>query len=503
MTVRTRSLSTVVLAATCAVLAACGSQIPPSKFYAAQGFLGGATQSAANNGTGGGTNNNTNGGGTVIGPTGTATGTATAGPGGTLATGAAGGPTTSAAGGGGTGGGGTTTGAGAGAAAGDTLGSCAGFTNGTGITSSAITLANVADVSGPVPGLFAGAQQAMKAYVAYFNSTVPNGICGRKLALNLLDSQTSSTGDQQAATTACGSSFAMVGSMGAFDDGGAQTVGQCGIPDLRSAATEQARINVPNVFGAMSLNAAYIPTEPAKYYESAFPGTTDHAAMLWLAAGAAQLNGTNEMKGFTQAGMHFVYSAGIDVTAFNYATYVAGMQQAGVKWVEFVGAIQYAVRLAQAMQQQNFHPIFVLDPEFYDPSFVQSGGSAVNGVHIWVNQVPFEEVGSNPEMQKYELWLQRTNPGAKPNYFGLFSWAAGALFVKEALALGGQLTRANLIAKLKAVDNFTGNGLFGPQHVGAKETGSCYGFIKLNGTTWVREAPASGQFTCGTVVKVS
>jgi ABC-type branched-subunit amino acid transport system substrate-binding protein len=199
--------------------------------------------------------------------------------------------------------------------------------------------------------------------------------------------------------------------------------------------------------------------------------------------------------------MKFVYSAGIDVTNFNYATYVSAMQHAGVKWVEFVGAIQYAVRLAQAMQQQNFHPEFVLDPEFYDPAFVQQGGSAVNGVHIWANQLPFEQVGQSPEMQTYETWLQRVSPGATPNYFGLFAWAAGRLFVQEALALGGNLTRANLVQALRGVDNYTGNGLFGPQHVGAKITASCYGFITLQNGKWVREN-TGGNFLCGSVVKV-
>jgi hypothetical protein len=104
-------------------------------------------------------------------------------------------------------------------------------------------------------------------------------------------------------------------------------------------------------------------------------------------------------------------------------------------------------------------------------------------------------------MQTYETWLQRTSPGALPNYFGLFAWAAGRLFVQQALALGGKLSRANLVNSLRGVDNYTGNGLFGPQHVGAKITGSCYGFITLQNGKWVREN-TGGNFLCGSVVKV-
>jgi hypothetical protein len=336
--------------------------------------------------------------------------------------------------------------------------------------------------------------------VAYFNSS--SSICGRKLALQALDSQTSSSGDQQASTSACSGAFAMVGSMGAFDDGGAQTVTNCGIPDLRTAATEQARINSPVVFGAQSLNASYVPTSPADYYKKAFPGVQDKAAFLYLNAGAASLNAHDEIKGWEARGFHFVYTAGIDVSAFNYTTYVSAMQAKGVKYVQFVGAYQYAVRLAQAIQSQSsFRPVFVLDPVAYDPGYVKSGGSAVEGTHIWINSRTFEEANSIPEMQTYLSWLSRVAPGAAPNYFGIFAWSAGKLFTQEAIKLGGKLTRASMIAALKGVDNWTGNGMFGPQHVAKKVTGSCYGFITLKGGKWVREGPA--PFSCGTVTKVA
>ena len=57
------------------------------------------------------------------------------------------------------------------------------------------------------------------------------------------------------------------------------------------------------------------------------------------------------------------------------------------------------------------------------------------------------------------------------------------------IKLGGKLTRQSLLNALKGVDNYTGNGLFGPQHVGAKMTGGCYGFITLKNGKWVREGP--------------
>jgi len=494
MTIRKRSGWAAVLALACAVLLACGSQVTPKSFLSAQCKVQGVCG-----------NNNAGGGGQVIVPIGgsTQTGGGSSQPtnigGATFTKGGSNGQSGSVGTGANASGGGKVGGTQGIGLGGITAGSCAGFKNTTGINSSTITLSNVADVSGPVAGLFAGAQQAMKAFVAYFNSQC--GICGRKLAVNLLDSQTSETGDQQATTTACGNSFAMVGSMGAFDGGGTSEVTHCGIPDLRAAVTESSRLNSPDVFAAQSLNAAYEPEAPADYYKSAFGNDViTHAAFVYLNAGAASFNGQQEIKAWTARGFKFVYTSGIPVTEINYTSYVSQMQSKGVKYVQYVGAYQEAVLLAKAMASQGFKAQLVFDPEVYDPGFVQSGGSAVNGAHVWINSAVFEEAGSNPEMQLYERWLNITSPGKSPNYFGLFAWAAGELFATEAIKLGAKLTRASMITALKGVDNFTGNGLFGPQHVGPRMTGGCYGFITLQSGKWVREGPK--PYSCKGLVHV-
>ena len=50
--------------------------------------------------------------------------------------------------------------------------SCEGFDNDqTGVTADTINLVNVADISGPVPGIFESAQQGARAFLEYFNST--------------------------------------------------------------------------------------------------------------------------------------------------------------------------------------------------------------------------------------------------------------------------------------------------------------------------------------------
>ena len=377
-------------------------------------------------------------------------------------------------------------------------GPCDGFKNQTGITDDKIVIANAADISGPVPGLFESAQQATKAYVAFFNAT--SDICGRKLELMELDSRTDAGADQQAYAKACESAFAAVGSMSAFDSGGAPTAAKCGLPDLRSANVSSERQACASCFGVQSANPTTFQNAVPDHIKKNYPKAAANAAYVWINAGVGPLNAQNQARAMERRGMRFVYKQGIDVSEFNYAPYVQEMKEEGVEYVQFLGAYQQAVRLAQAMQQQSFKPeAFVLDPTGYDPRYVESGGSAVEGTRIFINIAMFEEAGSNPEMANYQRWLQQVKPGATPTFFGAFSWSATRLFVEQAIALGGRLSRETLVERVRGVDNWTSNGLHSPQHTGPKETGDCWRWIRLQGGKWVPEGPT--KYTCSGVTK--
>jgi ABC-type branched-subunit amino acid transport system substrate-binding protein len=368
--------------------------------------------------------------------------------------------------------------------------------NGTGITDSTITIANVADLSGPVPNLFKSAQAAVTAYVAYFNAT--SSICGRKLKLIGLDSGTSESGDQQASQTACGSAFAMVGSMGAFDAGGASTVTQCGIPDLRAASTETARQKSPVTFGAYSLRTSEIPSAPFDWFKSKFGDAYKNAAFVYLNAGASSLNADSFMSAEQKMGYVFKDKIAIDVTSVpNYNGYATQLKSDGVKYVQYLGAYQYAQKLKAAIAQQGgYNPVFVMDSVAYDPNFV-GAGSVVDGTYVFLAGPMFEEANRNPELANYLAWLQRTSGGA-PSFFGVYAWSAAALFVKLAAELGGRLSRPALLAKLRGVDVWTDRSMTQPQYVAGKHTTKCLSVIQLENGKWVRRTPY--PYTCGGIV---
>jgi len=485
--VQPRRRTAAATAVTALLLAGCGSQVPPEKFVGAQGYAG-PVSVAANGST------------IPIGVPGQSTsgGVPTVDPGtdggGGFTGGTGGGGRSGGGGHGGTSGGGTgSSGGGAssgGASGGVHAGSCAGFQNQAGINDSTITIANVADLSGPVPGLFKSAQAAVTAYVAYFNST--SSVCGRKLKLVGLDSGTSESGDQQADTSACGAAFAMVGSLGAFDAGGVSATEGCGIPDLRTLTTEPARYHSSLSYGVYSTAVPEITSVPFRYIKT-LGDAYKSAAYVYLNAGAASIQAQSFMKALRSLGYDVKDQIAIDVTSVpNYSGYATELKSDGIKYVEYTGAYQYAQKLKQAFEQQDYHPVFVLDPVAYDAGFV-AAGSEMDGTYVFVPGPLFQEANRNPELQTYIDWLQRTSGGA-PTFFGVYAWCAAALFTQLAVELGGKLTRSTLLTAIRGVHNYTNHGMVPPQDPGGKHTTRCASIVQLEDEKWVRRTPY--PYTC-------
>lgn len=490
-----RRCSAVLVCLFALLLAACGSQLDPQTVSQVNGSTTGSG-GAGLDGTvdpGGAAPD-----GSVPGAAGGAGGDAAPGGSDPAAGGASG--AGGAASGGGSKGGSTDGGKGANSAGGGVKGaSCAGFKNGPGITGDTITIGNASDISGPVPGIFEASQDAVRAYVAYFNST--SDICGRKLALKTYDTRADAGADQQAYAKACEEAFAMVGSMSAFDSGGAATAQGCGLPDLRSAATTTERSACSTCFGAQSTNANQFQNAVADFVVKNYRSSAQKAGFLYINAGAAAQNAKTQAAAMERRGLKFPVLKGIDITEFNYAPYVQELKSKGVEVVFWIGAYQQSARLRQAMDQQGYEPkLYLRDPTDYTPAFLKEGGDAVDGTVVFSNFTPFEEVGSNKELALYLGWLDQVKPGATPGFFGLFSWSAARMFVERSIALGGKLDRASLISQVRGVKNWTANDLHSPQQVGAKQTGECWRFIQLKGGSW---KPVGGtKYQCTGLTKV-
>lgn len=374
--------------------------------------------------------------------------------------------------------------------------SCDGFDNDQpGVSADKIVIANASDISGPVPGIFESAQQATRAYAAYFNAT--SDICGHKLDVQLLDSRADAGADQQAYAKACDDAFAAVGSQSAFDSGGAETAQSCGLPDLRAYSLSGERTRCTTCFAAYAVQPNLVPNAMPQFWAKLDKEATEHVGMLYINAGAAPENAKNFKAAWEANGWNVDVFAGMDVSEFNYAPYVQQLKDAGVEMVNYTGPYQNTVKLQQAMKQQGYEPkIFFQDATIYDQNYVDQAGDYGDGAYVYTQAALFDDY-SVAEMKLYRAWLQQIDPGAVPNIYGVYAWSATRLFVEQAVALGGKLSRQTLIQALGKVKDWTGNGIHVPQQVGAETTANCAAIIQLNDGKWSKVSP--GDYLCGSM----
>lgn len=379
-----------------------------------------------------------------------------------------------------------------------------------GVTATTISVANISDISGPIPGLFKSARDASQAYVNYFNTMNPNGICGRKLKLDTKDSKTDSGSNKTATADACAKDFALTGGQSAFDDGGASEINKCKIVDIPAAAVTGARQASPYTHAALSTSKNEISSALPNYFKNSSTfgagaaNVSQHAAFLYIDAGAAKENGVNNIKAYQKAGWKFVYTAAVPIpsaTPQGMKPYVQKMKDAGATFVQWIGAYQQAAYLANAMAQSSFKPkVFLTDPTAYTDKYVQQAGANAQGTYVYSPTVLYDS--NVAEMQLYAQWLKQSGVSDQPTFFGQSAWSAMRLFTDMAFKVGPKLTRASMLAELKKVDDWTGNGITSKQHVGSKHTGQCVLIMQVNGGRFNRIAPAGDGFICDKLITI-
>jgi ABC-type branched-subunit amino acid transport system substrate-binding protein len=371
-----------------------------------------------------------------------------------------------------------------------------------GVTEEAVTIANVSDVSGAVPGLFEEAQLAAAAYAAYHNAT-EGPIYGRQVKFLPLDSRLDSGQNRQQYLRACDEAFAAAGSMSAFEEGAAEPVANCGIPDMRSVPTSRPMQAIDNVYGAEVQAPGQVVAAEYSYWAEQYPDAVKKAGALFLENETTRFQTEQNIKA-TEAnlGYDFVYKQSVQIAETNYNGFVLDMIDAGVEFLYFQGDYSQAVRLANAMRQQNFWPeVYALQTNIYTQDFIESGGSAVEGSHVAAHTVLLEEIDQHEELQLYREWLKQVDPSAEPTSLGMLGWSAMKLVIEGLKEIGPEPTREAMIEFLDGVSGWDGGGLTPPQEIGAKQLTSCTIIVEVRDGRFQRIAPDEG-FRCDEALRV-
>lgn len=135
----------------------------------------------------------------------------------------------------------------------------------------------------------------------------------------------------------------------------------------------------------------------------------------------------------------------------------------------------------------------------YDKRLITAAGGATEGQYVWLNFLPFEDKGHNPEL---DAFLQYNK---SPDGFGLQAWIAAEVFaraVNDAIKANGNdpnaITRANILAATKNIHDFDANGLTPKLDIGGKIGSTCLVGMQIQGDKFVRIDPEEpGTFDCG------
>jgi ABC-type branched-subunit amino acid transport system substrate-binding protein len=345
-----------------------------------------------------------------------------------------------------------------------------------GVTATQIVLGNVADLSGPQPGLFQSAINGTNAYIAYINSL--GGIYGRKLKVEVADSQTTCEGDRNGHQQLINKVFAFSGSFALNDQCGATVLAQHKtVPDAHLAVTPQAN-SLPNNFSVTPIGTK-VNNGPFGWIARKFGrDRVQHAGMLWANLPAVNNVASLSMRAAASVGWNFIVHQSVSPTATDFTPQIIQMRQRGVKLFYTLFDAQELAEFLRNANQQNFHPL-IFAPLAYDQTFFDqlSGNTALaEGIYGFNGETLFfsKSDAHIPSVALFQKWYGLVSHNGPADTFGADAWAETQLLVEAIAKAGPQLTREKVLAELRKVHKFNADGFFHTSDPAAKLSDNCF-----------------------------
>lgn len=416
----------------------------------------------------------------------------------------AGGTTPGAAGGGGAltaGGAARTSGGGGAATAGGSAGAPApaggnGGATDVGVTGNTLVLGNVADLSGPVPGLFQGAVLGTQAYLAKVNSE--GGVFGRQLQLQVGDGQLDCGQNKAQHQKLSSQVFAFVGSFSIYDDCGQDALAGKNVPDVHNALGSKAAAS-PTNFSVEPLPQGW-RTGPLLYWKNKFGDRFRKIGSIYANAGGAASTWTGTKAAIQSVGGQVLYDRGFSPTDTDFTGDVVSMRNAGVQMV-YVSASDAPTfaRLVKAIKQQQLDWPIIAGGIAYDEGFIKQAGADAEGVfndQLYAQFFNPDDAAQIPVVKDFQTWTARVGPGKKRDVFSVFGWSSAALFVAALKAAGPQAKRDSVLAELKKITKFDAGGLIAPADPANKKPPNCYVLNVVSGGRFTRLDTPPNTFRC-------
>jgi ABC-type branched-subunit amino acid transport system substrate-binding protein len=368
-----------------------------------------------------------------------------------------------------------------------------------GVTADSITVANISILTGPVPGLFAGAPKGVQAYFAYQNSQ--GGVFGRQLKVDQQDDQFDCGINKSLADDDVNKFFAFVGSFSLFD--------QCS-GEVIQAHPEVADVHVPLSTLAQGLPNNFPPqavrngasTGPFQYIKDKYPNAIGKVGSLIGDVDAAKTAWQNTKATMESLGYHVDYERVFEPTETDFTADIVRMKTQGITLLTLSSAdVKTMARVEAKAAAQGWHPqVTLLGAAGYDNTLFTLAGSndAVEGAYVYLPTAMYlgEDRTDIPEVDQFLTWLDRTNPGSNVDLFTVYGWVAAKLFVQALQAAGPEAKRSTLIAELQKIDDFDAGGLLAPGGPASKRPPTCYIMAQVHSGKFQRVDDPPAAYRC-------
>jgi hypothetical protein len=370
-----------------------------------------------------------------------------------------------------------------------------------GLTSTTIDLGTIADLTGPVSGLFEGAAQGVETFANYINST--GGICGHSIHFDIADSQTNCSTNQNDTQSLIGKDFALVGSFSLYDGCGATVLKKNPtVPDLH-VGLDPAAIALPNHFDIAAGTRGAL-TGPFAYLAHKYPTQVKHVGTITEDIPSAIAAQQNFVHAAESTGWKFVYSNSASPTSSNFTSQFQTMcQRAHIQLVYIeTETAQNAATMMQNESQVGCKNIINIIPIAYDQAFLpdfqgNKDSLKVEGFNAYPLFFNAGDAANIPELNLFQTWFKRSFPGKPSSLYALYGWTYGRMFQQAFENAGPVANRKTVLAALDKIRNFTANGMMPPSDPSTKTSGThCYVMWQLSGGSFSREGDPKSGYRC-------
>ncbi len=387
----------------------------------------------------------------------------------------------------------------------------------TGVSADTITIQVMADTGSPLaPGLFQGNVDALKGYEKYINAN--GGVGCRKLKVETWDSKLDPSETKNGQINACKTALALVGGNSLFnpdvsemntcaDSKGAAT-GLANVSALANDVNEQCSLNSFIIQGtAEPCNADGTPLTGSREF-TAFIGQLDYYKTLepnlvglFMVPGdlpTTVQSATYQIKAQAEQGVEWIGAVKVsgrdEQSAYTPRVQIAKNSNANYIYDGSNDTAMINMRREAAAQGLTDVKIWACSLACYTDKF-KAAGADVEGTYAWAQFIPFEEKGSNQELDNYLASV------ATPDSFGAQAWMAAVLFqqaVDSIVEADGPnaITRASLLAALNGIDSFDANGWMGAKDP-KQGFSDCMVIMQMKSGSYERILPAeTGTLDC-------